>query len=403
MKFIQSDYKTIQVSFYMLEKDDVKKRVYRFLLAKMLTSHTNKYKNKQALLSHMQDLYGASISGRTILLGNLNLLHLGFVMVNPYIVKEELLFDEMIQLFKDMLIDRTYFDSDIFDHEKRMLIEQWETIKDQKRLYGRVSFEKHFFGDDPFGYPMAGTLDDVKAVTLDKLKKYFLEVIATNHIEIMINGYVKDVTSKLKSSLEIFEKSKSYKLKYRQITDHRPQYIEEYLDMKQALFYIGYHLPIYRKDKLHDAAQCFNLMVGGYAESILFKEIREKDGLCYDIRSSYDPLKGTFTVTSGIDLNRREEAMNRFKTVFNHLTDYGFNEASLKLAKGYLIHQFKSSYDEQSNLTHRIFFDQLYDEHQTMEERIKMIEDVTFSDVLKVYEKLKYQLTYVLSGKKHEN
>ncbi len=403
MKFIQSDYKTIQVSFYMLEKDDVKKRVYRFLLAKMLTSHTNKYKNKQALLSHMQDLYGASISGRTILLGNLNLLHLGFVMVNPYIVKEEALFDEMIDLFKDMLMNRTYFDQDIFNHEKRMLIEQWETIKDQKRLYGRVNFEKHFFVEDPFGYPMAGTLEDVKNVTLDQLKSYFIEVMNANDIEIMINGYVKDVKNKLTTALSSFEKQNKQSLIYRKLNDKKPQFIEDYLDMKQALFYIGYHLPIYRKDKLHDAAQCFNLMVGGYAESILFKEIREKDGLCYDIRSSYDPLKGTFTVNSGIDLNRKKEALERFKTVFNHLTDYGFDEASLKLAKGYLIHQFKSSYDDQASLSHRIFFDQLYNEHETMEERIKMIEDVTFSDVLKVYEKLKYQLTYVLSGKKHEN
>lgn len=403
MHFIHSDYKTIQVSFHMIEKDDVKKRAYRFLLSKMLSTHTNRHQTKQQLQTHLQDLYGASLSGRTSQIGNLNVMHIGFVMVNPKIVSDQSLFDQMMALFKDMLFERSFFSAQIFEHEKRMLIEQWESLKDQKGLYAKLQFNKHFFKDHPFGYPMSGTLEDIKAIQLEDLRTYYFEVLKSNQIEIIVNGYVKDDKHMIETPLKAFENQLQIDLSLEVLKSSSYHEVFEYLEMQQAVIYLGYHLPVLRNHPLYDAALCFNMMVGGYAESILFKEIREKQGFCYDVRSQYDPLQGTFIVKSGVDLKRKKEALLAFKTVFDDLVSYGLNEEALISAKASIIHQLKSSYDNQGSMTLRAFFDMLYKESYTLDEKIKMIENVTFDDVLHVYQMLKHQVTYVISGDKNEN
>lgn len=403
MHFIHSDYKTIQVSFHMIEKDDVKKRAYRFLLSKMLSTHTNRHQTKQQLQTHLQDLYGASLSGRTSLIANLNVMQLGFVMVNPMIVDDTSLFDQMLSLFKDMLFDRKFFSKQIFDHEKRMLIEQWESVKDQKGLYAKLQFNKHFFGDHPYGYPMSGTLEDIKSMTLDDMHAYFQDVIKTNQIDIIINGYVKDHQDKIESYFESYETNNHFDLSLSVLTPNKYQEVFEYLEMQQAVIYLGYHLPVLRNDKYYDAALCFNMIVGGYAESILIKEIREKQGFCYDVRSQYDPLQATFVIKSGVDLSRKKEAIDAFRSVINDLVHYGLNEEALTHAKASIIHQLKSSYDSQSSMTLRVFFDMLYKESYTLDEKIDMISSVTFEDVMHVYHLLKHQVTYVISGDKNDN
>jgi predicted Zn-dependent peptidase len=386
----------------MIAEDDVKQRAYRFLLQKMLVSHTSKYQSKQEMSTYLQSLYGASLGGRTSHIGNLNMIHIALMIVNPSMVNEDSLVDKAIDLFDQMIANRTFFSQSIFDHEKRMLIEQWESIEDQKRLYASIHFNQAFFLDHPFGYPESGYLEDIKNTTLDGLKAYFNQVLLTNKKVLVINGFVSDYEEKFRAGLKHLENEGSMKISFTRLEDRKENYINEYLEMNQAIIHLGYHLPIFRKDSLYEAALCFDLMVGGYAESILFKEIREKEGLCYDIRSSYDSVSGTLTIKSGVDLTRKTEAIEKMHMIVNHLENYGLDENALEHAKKYLVHQIKSSYDDQGSLTMRAFFDILYEQHIDLDEKIKRILNVKFSEVLEVFDMLKLQTTYVLSGDKND-
>ncbi len=398
MKFIQSDYKTIQLSLYMIDNDDVSKRSYRFLLPKLLIAHTQSIKTKQKMIEHLQMLYGAGLAGRTSLVGNLNIIQIAFQMVNPKIVDEDQLVDQMIELFKDMIMDRSFFDDAIFEVEKRLLIEQWNALTDNKHLYANIEFAKHFFNCHPFGYPVSGYKEDIEKITADDLFAYFKEQLETNKIYFIINGYLNGFRDKIEHELMPIENHIDKPLSLSALEDFKPKEIVSKIDMNQALIKIGYHIPIFRHHPLYHAVLCFDLMLGAYAESILFKEIREKQGLCYDIRSSYDPTQGILVISSGVDMTRRDQALDGIFDIMNHLDNYDFNEDALALAKQYLIHQIKSSYDEQIALSIRAFFDDLYGDIKSLKQRIKAIESVTFEEVKEVVNLLKLELTYVLEG-----
>ncbi|MFA6800510.1 MAG: insulinase family protein [Acholeplasmataceae bacterium] len=403
MKFIQSDYKTIQLTLYMIDFDDVKKRAYRFLLAKMLSTHTQQYKTKQALSQHLQSLYGANFNGRSMLIGNLNIIQTSFIMVNPMIVNDLSLIDQMIDIFKDMIIGRDFFSTSIFEEEKRMLIEQWDAIEDQKGLYASIHFNQLLFGEHPYGYPQSGYKEDILAVTLDDLYTYFLEVLMSNRIYFIINGYFDGYEQKIKLAFKDIENNQEKRLYLKTLEQQQAKEKTEYLTMNQALIKIGYYLPILRNDPLYEAALLFDLMIGGYVDSIMFKIIREELNLCYDVRSSYDPIKGTFVIGSGVDQKRKEEAISKIFEIMDHNGNYELQLDGLKHAKQYLIHQIKSSYDEQIALTLHAFYEDLFEQTILLDQRIEKIEKVTLDQVKSVYLKLQLQATYVLTGDKNDH
>ncbi|MGE4320310.1 MAG: M16 family metallopeptidase [Acholeplasmataceae bacterium] len=401
MKFIQSDFKTIQISLYMIDYDDVKKRAYRFLLPKLLTSHTEKLNTRIDMSKHLQDLYGALLGGRTYYLANLNVINIACQIVNPQIVNESTLLKDTIDLFLDMLDRKTLFNEKIFNEEKRMLIEQWDSIKDQKRLYANTKFNESFYGKHPFGYPQSGYKSDIEAITLEDMYDYFKDVISSNTISIYINGYTSDLETLKK--LEVFEQNINHKIKFSQILFNEPKDVIETIDMKQSMIKIGYELPIFRNDSLYEAAIMLDLMIGGYVESLMFKIIREEMGLCYDVRSSYDATQGVMIISSGVDQKRTDEAIFHMKKMIESPLDYEFNEEKLELAKQFVTHQIKSSYDDQGAMTSRSFYDDLYGTNLTMEEKIQKYLNVSFEDVLLAHKKLKLNTVYVLTGDNHDH
>ena len=174
--------------------------------------------------------------------------------------------------------------------------------------------------------------------------------------------------------------------------------IEEKTDMQQAIIKLGYHFPIFRNDSLYNTAVLIDTVLGGYAESRLFKEIREKEGLCYDVSSSYDYYKGVLTISSGVDLKQKDRALEAIRKLVQVMVAQGITEDELKHAKSYYAHQVKSSLDSQSVLTKRAFIRDLLNHHETFEEKLLAIKNVTMDDFNKALHLLTLDTIYILYG-----
>lgn len=398
MRFIDNDFKTIQFAVFFSDYDDRKKSVYRFLLPKLLTSHTKDFPFKQEMHEKLEHLYGAYFKLRTERYGNINTVSMVLTIVNPKIANDPTLLNEAIQLIKNAIFNRTYFSKEIFEEEKRLLIEQWLTLKDKKRLYAHAKFHEHFFKKDLYGYPLSGKLKDIKQMTLEDLETYYHEDFMNNHIDIYVNGHL-DLTEKAHIERELsFSKYRVLNVE----TSFKPMVKEtlvfEKTTMNQALIKLGYVLPIYRRDPLYDAAVLFDIILGGYPDSMLFQEIREKRGLCYDVSSNYDGYKGVLLISSGVDVSKKEDAIDAIKTLIHDVSYDTITEAMLSYAKAFYVHQLKSSLDSQSTLTKRAYVRDLMHFQDSIEVRIQSIESVTLEDVMYVKSKISLNTTYVLHG-----
>ena len=398
MIFIQNDFKTIQFAVYFTDIDKESTRVYRFLLPKLLVAHNNKLSSRILMNQELENLYGAYFSTRVEQLGNYSVISIVLTIVEPKIVEDDALIDKGLSLLKDVLFEHDIFNRAIFNEEKRMLIEQWETLKDNRRLYAQTKFNEHFFETDLSGYPISGTLADVKKITLEKMTKYYKKVFLNNAIKIVVNGRINDKDIKKIEGIMTQERRMEYPFQTI-FREPRPvKTIFEETEMNQAILKIGYHFPIFRADPLYDAAVILDTILGSSPNSRLFQEIREKQGLCYDINLTYDYYKGAMMITSGVDTVNKELALESIQALVEEMKKNGITQNELHLAKIYYKHQIKNSLDSQSVLTKRAFIRDLLFYQESIEERLALIDKITMSDVNETLSKLTLDTIYVLFG-----
>lgn len=398
MIYLKNDFKTIQFAIYFTNYDKKDTRSYRFLLPKLLISHTNIYFNRKEMSIKLEELYGAYFKYRLERIGNLSAFNITLTVVDGKAIDDHQLLDEALMLLKEVLYERKTFNEEIFNEEKRMLIEELETVKDKKRLYAQQMFTKHFYHHDLYGYPITGTLKDIKSLTKENVENYYAEVLRNDQVQLVVNGNL---------SLEEEVKVKNFFINYNHLNikfetiglkEQEVKVIKEKTKMNQAIIKIGYLIKVFRNDFLYEAANLLDIILGGYPESRLFKEIREKLALCYDISSNYDFFKGTLMISSGVDLKRNEFALEEIKKVVQELINSGIREDELRNAKTYYEHQIKSSLDQQSVLTKRAYIRELLNFNETIEEKLLKIESVTLEDINLVLAKLNLHTIYILHG-----
>lgn len=402
MIVLHNDFKTIQFALFFVDVDDKKYAVHRFMLPKLMSATTKSYPTRQKLNQKMEELYGAYIKVRTERMANLSVMSLVLTCVDPNIVKDDSLLDQALALFHEVIEEERIFNEDVFNDEKRMLIEQWETLKDKKRAYAREQFLHHFFGDDLYAYPISGTLRDIKKLKLEDVESYYKDMITNQVKYIVINGRTDQLD--LGHIESMLGKTKALNIPF--VTTFREPrevtYVTENTKMQQAIVRMGYILKIYRHDKLYDAAVLLDTILGGYPESRLFKIIREQEGLCYDIASGYDYYKGVMMISSGIDVSKLDHALKQIEALVEQLKNEGITELELTHAKAYYIHQLKTSLDSQSTLTKRAFVRDMLHYHESVEDKISLIQRVTLDDVNQAAKMLVYDTCYVLKGEDHD-
>lgn len=395
---IKNGFKTIQFAFFFTALDNKDTRVYRFLLPKLLTSHTEKYPTKSLLSRKLEELYGARFFARTERHANLNIISFDFTMVDPVIVRDTELLDQALELLNDVFYQRDYFNEEIFLEEKRLLIEQWESLRDNKKIYANYEFNKLFFAEDAYAEPLTGTLEEIKKVTLEDINRYFKTEFLKQDVKIIINGRLEDEFDLVKSKLKIHEKDEIFTTYFSFRNPRELIHKEEETVMNQAILKLGYMMPIFRFDRLYEAALCFNTILGGHPESRLFREIRENQGLCYSISSGYDFYKGVIMVSSGVSKDKRDYALAEIKKLIENFKNEPITAEELHHAKSYLRHQIKSSLDYQSYLTKSAFIKLLLKDEVTIDERLARIDNVSLTDLNEVLKNLYLDTTYVLYG-----
>ncbi|TVP86016.1 MAG: insulinase family protein [Acholeplasmataceae bacterium] len=397
---LKHDFKTIQLAAYLTGRDEVSSRVYRFLLPKLLTSHTDHLASKTLMSEKLEDLYGAYFKSRVERIGDVSVMSIMLTIVDPKIIADKALLKTAVQLFKDALFDHTLFKNDVFFEEKRMFIEQWQTIKDKKRLYAQHRFQALMYEKDPYGVPLSGTVKDIKPLTSEDFDAYYQQVLRDDHLTYVVNGQLTaEEESLIRGWLEADESKDLPEpvMSFRQARRKPVEKIES-IDMKQAILRLGYHFPVFRVDEDYAAALVLDAVLGGYPDSRLFQDIREKQGLCYDVFSSYEPYKGVMTIGAGVDAKADRKALDAIKKLVETLKTEGVTNEELTHAKQYIAHQLKTSLDNQSVLTKRTFLGMLFKDKQTIEERLALVHAVTKSDVDRLLGQLALDTVYVLKG-----
>lgn len=228
-------------------------------------------------------------------------------------LEEEL--NNAIEILGDMILNPKFSNEEL-EKERGVILAEMRTSKDDIEDLSFKRINEVAFKNNPLKYDVAGLEESVKKYKKDDLinfyKKYY---VANNSLVTIVSSYeheealneVKKIFSSWKSG-EIAEKGIIKEGNIPKTTTTIKSNIEQNT--------IVYLYTFYNLDKdLELPLRILNHRLGESANSLLFREVREKRGLAYDIYTSIDMTNDVktlyiYTAVGEEDLNSAINAIN---------------------------------------------------------------------------------------------
>jgi predicted Zn-dependent peptidase len=274
------------------------------------------------------------------------------------------------------------------DKERGVIIEEINMALDNPMYYIQELWSKLLYGDQPAGWPIAGTKENIKKISRNDLLDYRKnQYVATNTIvavagKIDSKGIIKKIENYF-SKIKISNPQKKQNLLERQ---QKPKLLLYHKDTDQS--HICFGVRAYNIfHHLKYAQELLSLILGGMMSSRLFTKVRGELGLAYyintDATSNAD--SGYLLTQAGIDNRKIEKAVSVILEEYRRISKEKVSEDELQKAKDYF--KGKMSLLLESSDQQAIFYtmqDILEKKILTPEEIFSKINKVTREDILKI-------------------
>lgn len=300
-------------------------------------------------------------------------------------------FPKLLDVVSDIYLNSTFPDAEI-QKEKGVIVEEINMYEDMPHRRVQDLFLELLYGDQPAGWNIAGTRENVRAFVRDdfvtyKEKTYVAEattvIVAGNINEKIVGKSIREAFKGIASirkakKLKTIEKQKS------------PATLLTYKKTDQAHFVLGVRaFDVY--DKRNATLSVLGTVLGGGMSSRLFQKLREEMGVGYYVRATTDPYTdhGVFQVSAGVDTTRIHEVLGVILSELTKLTRESVSVGELQKVKDYMIGSMKLGLESSDDIAN--FFggqEVLHKELQTIKDIEKKINAVTAGDIKTLAKKL---------------
>lgn len=249
------------------------------------------------------------------------------------------------------------------------------------------------FAGHPYGRPVSGTPETLRAITIDDLKAYTHRVLARQNLKVAVVGDIDPET--LKPLLDRVFGALPAKPDLMPVANVVPaglgRQINVSLDVPQTVVDFG-GPGLARKDPDFMAAYLINhILGGGSSDSRLYQEVREKRGLAYSVSNSLVWLdhSAVFLGGTATRADRAGETVDLIQKEIHRFAEDGPTAAELAEAKNYVTSSFALNLDTSTKIASllvQLQLDNLGIDY--FQRRTAMIDAVTLDDAKRVAKRL---------------
>lgn len=404
-----TQFKTVNFSLKFKDKLTEEKASARSILANVLQHSNEVYPSHTALRMVLDDLYGTSLYIDSSKRGNEHIVTLNVETVNDEYLSEEGVLEKVLNLMYIVLfkpnLENGLFKESIFKREKEAIKHRIESIFDDKTRYAQQRMMDLALPGHPASIPSNGTLEAVEAVTNEGLLQEYRTMMEDNEIEIYAVGDVKPemIAGYVKEFFHFKDRVEAIKAPSTELAKPEQSRVLEYEDMKQGKLHMAFYTPITFTDEKFPVMQLMNGVLGGYAHSKLFVNIREKESMAYYVSSSYSSQFGLLFVLAGIDAKLEEKAVKLVLEQLEEVKKGNISDVELGQTKALLTNQLREALDSARGQI------DIYDQYMELTEAfepdylISKWKAVTKEDIADAAKALSLEMTYFLSGKEDDS
>lgn len=263
-------------------------------------------------------------------------------------------FKKTMNLVTEILLEPRWDEGEL-NRVKTKTINEIERSDANPNVVANRVFKKLLYGDDHiFSYPTAGTVESVKAITMDDLKLYYDQNFSPSVSTFQVVGKIdKAAVLKDLNGLEERWAAKEVSIPEFPATNTRDMASLYFVDMpnsKQSVINIGY-ISMPRTDTDFYPAEVMNYKLGGSFSGNVNLILREEKGYTYGARTNFSGSKtpGTFTASSSVRTNTTGESVQIFRDEISKYKE-GISPEDLEFTKNALIKSNARRFETQGAL-----------------------------------------------------
>lgn len=293
-----------------------------------------------------------------------------------------------LKVLADILL-HPLFDAKEIDRERGVIVEEINMYEDNPMVTAEELVEELMFGKQhPLGFRITGPKKNIHSLRRADILQYRDTYYHPENMVIILAGHLPSATPKLlrglfggvAQSLKKIPPHTSFRMRSTAVTLHLQKE-----KTAQAHLAMGFHGPQYTAHDL-PTAQVFSTILGGNMSSRLFINVRERQGLCYYIRSQLTPYEdsGAFMIAAGFDTQRIENAVRAIVQEIKDAVTQGVTPEELRNAKEFLVGKMSLRLEDSEEVAAwwgKTFF--FARRMETPEQYLRHITRVTRQDVLR--------------------
>jgi len=366
-------FKTNVYALYLtipLTKENV---TYNALIPTVLKRGCKKYNNQLEISKKLEEMYDATFGIGIAKVGNNEVLKFYIESLNNnYLPNNEDLSKTSIEMLinivmKPYLINGK-FDEDYVSQEKENLKKVIESRKDNKDTYATNRLLEEMFKEEPYGLYKFGNIEEIDNITSEKLYEKYKELIKNAEKHLYIVGDVENLNiQEYHIDEEEIKITKEFPIK-EQLEE---KIVKEQMDITQGKLVIGLNTP----NENREIIALYNTILGKGANSKLFLNVREKEGLAYSAGST-----------------------EVIKKQLKDMQEGNITEKEIKDAKQFINAGLNLINESSENMIEYTFDKELYNEEMDIEKYRKSIEKITKEDIVEIAKQINIDTIYFLGN-----
>lgn len=216
-----------------------------------------------------------------------------------------------IEILGDMIVASTFSEEEV-EKERGVILAEIRTGKDDVEDFSFKRTNEIAFKKSPLRYDVAGLDKTVKKFIRNDLIEYYNKYyVANNSVITIVSSFEhEEALLEVKKRFGNWKKGDVEKLKVIEEENNPIKFVTNKENIEQST--ITYLYTFYGLDRnLELPFRILNHRLGESANSLLFREVREKRGLAYDIYTNLDMTKGvkTFSIYTAVSEEDIESAL----------------------------------------------------------------------------------------------
>jgi len=291
---------------------------------------------------------------------------------------------DYLELAMDVIFDIFFnpvFPEKDVKKEGNVICEEIKMYRDNPQLHSLDKIKELLYKKG-FGMSLTGTKEGIMSMTRDGLLEKHRGVYCPENSILCVVGN-NDFEDVVKFAEKFSVDRKMEKVSIEKIELKNSEEKEVRKEMHQANVVLGFHFPKI-DDKERHAAEVFSTILGHGMSSKLFREVREKRGLAYAVKSDLDIGKnyGYLIIYIGTDKSKVDEVKKICLDEFGKMGD--LSEKELEDGKKQVIGNYDIATEDSANVALNLILEEMAGGAEKYYDYEKNLNEVSLEDIRKL-------------------